>query len=275
MRSTITLEIGVLKEGLNCYKIDTPNAVYYFDPIGCGFSSMLDKEGKDWINWNQQEAGAGKDRGIPNMGWKKFGHPGYGTIIDFPGGVSEVLEHTDDVLVIHSQSEDNKWDTSYFIYKDYVTQKINSIDESCGFWWQYEGTPGGTEPEWGNYFFGLSNGIQRKLTNDEKGTWNGTLENPEYCYYGSADSNRTLFFFHHHYQPSQNSKAITLRGYPPVDVSWGGGKLQMAVAGFGRSEPCCDTSVFFSKSGHQWSFGFLDTIEPEIINKNILSIIAE
>ena len=70
-------------EGIDCFKVVTDSATYYFDKAGAGFTSLVDTEGNDWIDFHPEgTAGvpngqSGWYRGIPNMGLSVFGHPGY------------------------------------------------------------------------------------------------------------------------------------------------------------------------------------------------------
>ena len=63
-----------------CFRIETPVATYYLEKIGMGLSSMVDKEGFDWISFhNRPGSGAGGEyRGFPNAVHKQDGsffHP--------------------------------------------------------------------------------------------------------------------------------------------------------------------------------------------------------
>jgi len=53
---------------LPCYKIQTPQSIYYLEKEGAGLSSLIDREGNDWIGFHPKEnSGAGGEyRGFPN-----------------------------------------------------------------------------------------------------------------------------------------------------------------------------------------------------------------
>lgn len=63
-----------------CYKIETPSATYFLEKEGMGLSSMLDKDGNDWISFHKEpgSGAAGEYRGFPNAVYKQDGsffHP--------------------------------------------------------------------------------------------------------------------------------------------------------------------------------------------------------
>ena len=45
-----------MDEGQNCYKTITPLAIYYYQSESGGFSSILDKEGIDWVGFRDVNA---------------------------------------------------------------------------------------------------------------------------------------------------------------------------------------------------------------------------
>ena len=45
-----------IDEGLACFKIVTESATYFYDKAGAGFTSILDRDGIDWINFHPEGA---------------------------------------------------------------------------------------------------------------------------------------------------------------------------------------------------------------------------
>ena len=41
-----------LDEGIACFRIATDSATYFYDKAGAGFTSILDRDGIDWINFH-------------------------------------------------------------------------------------------------------------------------------------------------------------------------------------------------------------------------------
>ncbi len=233
----------VQDEGQLSFRIETPSGTYYFHKEGAGFSSFVDIQGNDWIGYDMRyKGGRGRDRGIPNMGWTKFGHPGYE---NDRGSVSKILYHGNNKVTLHSRSDEGLYETIWNIYPTHTTQTIKAIDESYGFWWQYEGTPGGN-CEFDTDFYVLSNGVKKPIGE----VWTGDLEEPEWVYFVDAEIDRSLLMLHH----ESDDTIFTATPYPNRE----GVKPQMAVAGWARSEPCCDKSVFYKTTPHHWSFGFVE-----------------
>ena len=64
-------------QGRPCFRVETASATYYFQKESGGFSSIVDKNGNDWISFkpDQNSGSAGEYRGLPNLG--ECCHPGY------------------------------------------------------------------------------------------------------------------------------------------------------------------------------------------------------
>jgi hypothetical protein len=130
------------------FKITTPSVIYYFDRAGGGFSSMIDKQGLDWIAYKKDSAvatypksAAGQYRGIPNA---VFGNEDGG--VGHPGFDKAVSERTAD-NVISTNSKSGKWAWTYTFYKDYVVWNVTKTDPDYAYWLLYEGTIAGS---WNN-----------------------------------------------------------------------------------------------------------------------------
>jgi len=53
---------------LPAYKIETPSATYYLEKSGAGLSSLIDRDGNDWLGFHPEpgSGAAGEYRGFPN-----------------------------------------------------------------------------------------------------------------------------------------------------------------------------------------------------------------
>ena len=78
------IELSVVQdEGQEAYRIVTPTATWVFHLEGAGFSSLVDPEGNDWINYRPEGGASGHYRGIPNAIFNaaatrdNFFHPGH------------------------------------------------------------------------------------------------------------------------------------------------------------------------------------------------------
>ncbi|MEO1064752.1 MAG: hypothetical protein AAFZ07_25320 [Actinomycetota bacterium] len=141
-------------EGQTTLRVDTPVADWFYDLNGGGFTSLLDADGNDWIDWHPTGGSAGSFRGIPNL-VHPDGHmrPGGGTattsvVSDGPLRVSFLSSTTDG------------WTTRWDIYPTYAVLTV--VDAPGSYWFLYEGTPGGVlERE--TDLMTLSNGTTRHL----------------------------------------------------------------------------------------------------------------
>jgi outer membrane protein assembly factor BamB len=123
-------------EGLACYKIETPSATYYYDKAGGGFTSMLDTNDIDWINYHPTGNQAGNYRGIPNSG--AF-HPGD------PGGISTTDDPLDTPLAkVTVETTRNGWGCTWEFFPKYARMNLHTQPlPTDKYWFLYEGTPGG------------------------------------------------------------------------------------------------------------------------------------
>jgi hypothetical protein len=70
-------------EGFEAFKIETAAATYYYQKEAGGLSSLVDRDGHDWIGWrdlgpDEYPKGCGGDyRGIPNSIADGTTHPGF------------------------------------------------------------------------------------------------------------------------------------------------------------------------------------------------------
>ena len=235
---------------LKCYKVTTPLGEFFYDKIGCGFSSFVDVEGNDWINYNKASGPAGRDRGFPNMGWQKanggdgFGHPGYGTFNDDAGKSEITVEKADHIQV--KSTKGTGWEVTWDFYETHVTQKIIKAKD---FWWQYEGTPGGSLEIDKDYWV-LSDKTSKKVKDAHK----ADLADPEWVFFVDPKLKRSLFFVHHN-SHSTDKNILMMLPYAPSGP-------KMAVAGWGRYGSaggyCCDKSYFYKTVPHTWSAGFVE-----------------
>lgn len=137
--------------------VSTPAAIYYYDKAGGGLSRLLDKDGRDWIDFKMKpwgeypSAAASAFRGIPNSVFQSedggAGHPGH----DLCTSV-QVDDHT-----IRSTSKSGKWSWEWSFQEEYAELQILTTDPDHAYWFLYEGTPGGMfDPE--NSYFGYDKG---------------------------------------------------------------------------------------------------------------------
>ena len=221
--AAVALQDNVTDEGRSCYKITTASATYYYDKNGGGFTSLVDKNGKDWINWHASPCGsqAGCYRGIPNMA---IGfHPGYPDIGGSPGCASTIVSQSASKVTIQSTTTNgsrNQWD----FYDSHATMTL--ISATGQYYVLYEGTPGGTDGLTADGFYYASDhirhGILEKLNG---GGAQKVLPDPEWICFSGGGLRRSILLIH------QNHDNI-LDNYWPM---YGVGNGNMTVFGFGRT----------------------------------------
>ncbi len=189
MNPLVSITDNVMDEGQNSYKIDAVNSTYYFQKDAGGFSSWIDKNGKDWIGYSTAIGTSGVYRGIPNAVYAKgIFHPGFSccsSIIVSQGPIK---------IRIKSVSNDGEWESIWDIYPKYAEMTMTKANSSYGYWMLYEGTPGGTlEPNID--FMVKSNGIKNLLSN----SWSGDIVNNEWVYFSDpniGNGGESLFVTH-------------------------------------------------------------------------------
>lgn len=244
-------------EGMEAIKITTKAATYFFQTEAGGFSSILDKDGNDWVSWRDSgedtyPASAAADyRGLPNMvhGTKNSGttHPG------FTNCTTKIIDNK----TIESKSKDREWAFRYTFYDDCVKIEVTQKPDAQAHWFLFEGTVGGKyDPEnelWGNDVDGLrTDKPDFQKTEGVTGKW-------QWAYFGDKDSERT-FFVHQKNKDKLDDIFGYLGNTKEKSINSPDG---MIVFGFGRGKQTkpliTDKSTFY--------VGF---VEENIQNKRVL-----
>jgi hypothetical protein len=131
-----------IDEGIACFKILAETATYFYDKAGAGFTSILDRDGIDWINFHPEGTPGVADgqwgwfRGIPNMARGVFGHPGY------TGATSTTADPKGVPLPTATvRSSKDGWQVTWEFAPSYA--KMTLLSAPAKYWLLYEGTPGG------------------------------------------------------------------------------------------------------------------------------------
>jgi hypothetical protein len=130
---------------MDCFKVETPTAVYVYGKKGAGLASILDRGGHDWIAYRPGHLARGEYRGLPKCGQPtKYFHCGYGygqykTMNPF---VSKVTLLKRDHVRISSETTDGKSACTWDFYPTHATLTVLRIDLPT-YWFLYEGAPGG------------------------------------------------------------------------------------------------------------------------------------
>ncbi len=192
-------------------EVKTERAVYFYQKAGCGFSGLIDRDGKDWIGYQVKGGPKGNYRGIPNMAKDLFGHPGYET------GQTELREKTTDIVKLRSFTADAGWDVQWQIDETRATMTASKI--ASPVWLLYEGSVGGKfNPE--KQFAFWSDGTKKGCSE----RWAESLPAPKWAAFCDPKLKRSI---------------VLAYDGPDVfsDTFWPmGGKGGMTVFGFGRTD---------------------------------------
>ncbi|MBD3418553.1 MAG: hypothetical protein GF398_00400 [Chitinivibrionales bacterium] len=234
-------------QGQDAWKITTQSATYFFQKEAGGFSSLLDKQGNDWIGFRPSTGGLqGQDsryRGIPNLVHPgDVFHPGYTHVS------SAITSQSSSEVVIESISKDDKWKTEWSIYETMATLKVLKRDPSRFYWFLYEGTPGGIFAHDEDWWMSVAQTTKKLCTHDHV----GDLPGREWICFGDGAHDRVLLLVHHE-DDEFDDKFYAMNG------PQGG----MTVFGFGRGN---GTSKFLQDTPQHFSIAFVEQTDHTLIS---------
>jgi hypothetical protein len=243
--------------GVACYKIETPSATYFLEKVGFGLSSMIDRDGHDWIGFDATPGTgtAGEFRGFPNAVFREQGnyfHPRWAgtdpsiSWVDYAGG---------DRVTISGESGNGVWACRFDFFPSHCTFTMTRMPEGHPYWVLYEGAPGG-EFEDTDWWIASGNPTRRPVTE----SWEGDLPAPEWIAFGDQKLDRVLFLFHHEDDSHPD-------GYFPLD--------RMTVFGFGRLDTKQDRKKFLDSVPQSFSIGFQETTDPKAIQEYVMKLANE
>jgi putative heme-binding domain-containing protein len=234
--------------GLAAYKIETPSGTYFLEKSGAGLSSMLDKEGNDWLGF-RPDAGsgaAGEYRGFPNAVHKQEGsyfHPrNQGT----DPARTKVEQVSDDLVTITAESSNGLWACRYDFFATHCTFTMTRMPANKKYWALYEGTPGG---EYDDHDWWMTSAVRERqpLTENHE----GDIPSPEWVAFGDKRLDRSLFLLHH--EDDQHADRFYAM------------QKKMTVFGFGRQ----GVEKLIDNVPQRFSIGFLETTEHRAIAKEV------
>jgi hypothetical protein len=203
--------------GDDSWKITTNEATWTMEKDSGAFSSVVDKQGNDWVSYNNTSGPDGTYRGVANMGVSNGTHPGQST------GSTTVVSSGPLKTVIDYTSTDSNEMVQWTFYANFAQCTV--LESNNGpYWVVYEGTPGGTFNA--NDQVVQSDGTSTALSgdfNDANGIGNGNSDG-QWAYFDSTSENRILYL-------AQNTQDSNPDVYWPYNDGSGSG---MTVFGFGR-----------------------------------------
>ncbi len=234
------------------YIISTPSATYYLEKHGGGLSSMLDKDGVDWIGFNNIKGSGhkGEYRGFPNAIHKQDGSYFHAMNAGTDTARGEVLIEFENHVRIAFTSENGKWVGQWDFYPTHCNFTMTTVSPGYHYWVQYEGVPGGSMDDT-DFWYNSATDIRHPI-ND---SFNGDLPYPEWYAFGDESSPRMIFLLNH----DDDS-------HPDDYVS----RPYMTVLGFGRHE-----KNKFLNTPKTFSIGFVESVEYEKVSKEVATVLKQ
>ncbi|MEE9412186.1 MAG: DUF1349 domain-containing protein [Methylococcales bacterium] len=234
---------NVYDEAQEAFLVSTNTADYYYQKQAGGFSSIVDNNGNDWLNYHPTGGTAGSFRGIPNLvpPWDGgYFHPGATT------SISTLVHDGPLKATIRSITTNGLWEVQWEFYPDFARMSVIHADKE--FWFLYEGTPGGLLDS--NDFIVRPDGTETSYTTK----WKGDLTGEEWVYLYDNQVGRSIFLAHHNDDGAVDS-------YRQLHNL-------MTVFGFGRDG---NTSLIQPQQIHQFTIGFADTTDFASTSTTLLS----
>lgn len=194
--NTVFLSHGTDKSAgnLNAYIITTPLATYYLEKQGGGLSSVLDKDGIDWLGFHPKKGSGhkGEYRGFPNAVHKQDGNYFHALMASTDHSTSIVeVEKLDHVRIVFTSSN-KKWQGQWDFYPDRSDFTMTKVSSGYKYWVLYEGIPGGKMANSGFWYASTDNQahniFEQRL---------GDLPAPEWTAFGDSNTERMLYLLHH------------------------------------------------------------------------------
>lgn len=231
------------------YIITTPSAVYYLEKEGGGLSSMLDRDGVDWLGFHKAPGSAhkGEYRGFPNAVHKQDGNFFHAMNSGTDPSTSRLDIEANNHVRITVTSGNGTWEGQYDFYPNRLDFTMNKVSPGHQYWVQYEGVPGG---DMNTTDFKLSSADNQRSS--LKIPFMGDLPAPEWMAFGDPKSPRVLYMLHHADDDHPDDYA-----YRP----------DMTVFAFGRRG-----KDKFLTTPSTFSIGFAETTDYAAISKIIKAV---
>lgn len=251
-KQNVNLSHGVDESagGGPAYIISTPLATYYLEKEGGGLSSMVDKDGVDWLGFHSRPGSAhkGEYRGFPNAIHKQDGSYFHAMNAGTDPSSSVLEIESDNHIRIRFTSDNKQWEGQWDFYPDRCDFTMSKISSGYRYWVQYEGVPGG-EMDSTDFWFSSADQMPHSITTPSV----GDLPAPEWMAFGDQDSPRMIYMLHHEDDT-----------FPDNYVS----RPDMTVLGFGR-----ENKDKFLMTVQTFSIGFAESIGYHEVEQTINQIL--
>lgn len=249
---TVSLKSGIDASagGDSTFIITTPSATYYLEKKGGGLSSMVDRDGIDWIGFHKKPGSAhkGEYRGFPNAVHKQDGSYFHAMNAKTDPSITKVIKESNQHIRIQVTSNNKKWQGYYDFYSNRCDFTMSKVSTGYKYWVQYEGVPGGTMDK-SDYWYASADTHKHAIDS----SYIGDLPSPEWMAFGDERSPRVLYLLHH-----QDDE------HPDNYVS----RPEMTVLGFGR-----ENKNKYLNTTQRFSIGFIESTAYTKIDQTIKELL--
>jgi len=235
-------------EGQECFRIELENATLYYQKGAGGFSSIVDKEGNDWLGFRKDtiqgypDNAASEYRGLPNLVFQSedsgAGHPGSDQCHSNQSAPNQ----------IRTESQSGKWAWTWTFHADHAVMHVEKTDPGHSYWFLYEGIPGGRyQPQY--QYWGTDQGGPNEQIPDYYFN-NAVYDTWQWAYFGHRAVHRVFYIVHH--QDDDLTDTFSYLGNTEDGVISPDG---MVVFGFGRDR---DAETLLKDPGQIFTFGFYE-----------------
>jgi hypothetical protein len=229
------------------FKISTQTATYYLDRHGAGITSVMDKDGIDWVNYHGDPHISGAKgassgyRGLGNLVFRSddggAGHPG------FDQCDCKIVSEKE----IYCESHSGNWAWTWAFEDQFGKITIEKTDPNHAYWFLYEGPVGGKfNPS--QHYWGTDQGGPRHETPSlhrgeaEQGHWH-------WAYFGDQEVDGAFFV-----AQEKQDDLVDYFAYMGDDGGLANeSKDGMVVFGFGRG---MGAKPLMTEPGNVFYFGF-------------------
>lgn len=247
---TVRLTEGMDESAGNvpCYIIETLGATYYLEKEGGGLSSMIDRDGIDWLGFHKDPGteSKGEYRGFPNAIHKQDGSFFHARNSGTDPSSSKVLSVEPDKIEILFTSSNEKWEGLWTFTPTRCDFTMSKVSPGYNYWILYEGVPGG---ELDKEDFWMSSKDTGRHSIAEK--QNDDLPDPEWIAFGDPKSPRVIALLQHKGDDFPD-------GYYNM-------RDEMTVFGFGRSG-----GDKFLNQPLTFSIGFVESTDYLQVRQSVL-----
>ena len=206
----ITLTVDGIDESAGnvpCYIVETPSATYYLEKQGGGLSSMLDRDGVDWLGFHKEPGSESKGeyRGFPNAIHRQDGSYFHALNAGTDPSTSRVKKVENDFVRIVFDSGNGKWQGQWDFSADRCVFTMNEVSEGYHYWILYEGVPGGALDKQDFWYSSIDD---KAHSIDERNDID--LPDPEWIAFGDPGSPRMLYL-HQHEDDSHPDRYYNMR----------------------------------------------------------------